>query len=98
MDGSTTVACPQNATPPVPPTVYDQCCSEVIPGPPTIVDTPDPLNCNGTRVYTYTYVDCGGGTSVWHYTYTFEGVDFMLPPDVTMTVACPDQTDTPPML
>ncbi len=34
------------------------------------IDTPDPLTCNGTRVYNYKYTDCSGLTNTWSYTYT----------------------------
>ena len=31
---------------------------------------PPQANCNGTVIYTYTYIDCAGLTSTWVYTYT----------------------------
>jgi hypothetical protein len=62
-----------------------------------VVDTPNPL-CEGTRVYTYSYEDCGGGISLWHFTYTIEREPFQDPMDGGMIVDCPDDTDMPPAL
>ena len=50
------------------PTVTDACGVE-IPAP-TPVISGNPVNCNGTKVYTYTYTDCTGRlTSTFTYTY-----------------------------
>ena len=53
---------------PVP--VFDNCGNPLAPSAPVIVDNyPDPLSCNGTRTYTYTYADCSGFSNDWVYTY-----------------------------
>lgn len=69
---ASTVECLFDAVPPTLPVVEDVC--GVVLGPPTVVvvDDPDPLTCEGTRTYTYTWTDCAGLTFVWTYTYTIE--------------------------
>jgi hypothetical protein len=37
-----------------------------------MVDSPDPLDCEGTRIYTYSYTDCAGNSSSYIYTYTID--------------------------
>ncbi|MDL2227308.1 T9SS type A sorting domain-containing protein [Bacteroidales bacterium OttesenSCG-928-K03] len=50
------------------PVIYDACHNIITP---TIEqeDEPNPLACQGTRKYTFTYEDCAGNTSQWSYTY-----------------------------
>src|SRR5438094_8124223 len=55
---------------------------------PTVV-APSPITCNGTMVYTFTYVDCAGHSHAWTYTYTISAPDFTLPADGSSTVNCP---------
>jgi hypothetical protein len=95
--GGATVACPdQTDTPPMLPTVLDNCMGTLLPvGPPVVSAKPV---CEGTRTYTYTYTDCEGNSHPWVFTYTVEREDFTPPAPGGATVACPDQTDTPPML
>jgi hypothetical protein len=78
------------------PTVLDNCMGTLLPaGPPVVSAKPV---CEGTRTYTYTYTDCEGNSHPWVFTYTVEREDFTPPAPGGATVACPDQTDTPPML
>ncbi|PTN04627.1 putative repeat protein (TIGR01451 family)/predicted secreted protein (Por secretion system target) [Mangrovibacterium marinum] len=82
-NGESTVSCLSDATQPTPPTVNDHLGSPIVPSGPTIVDTPDPLVCSGTRVYTWTYEDCEYSHE-WTYTYT---VNDNLAPMFTTTPA-----------
>src|SRR5438046_8363907 len=84
-DGSSTVNCPANAVLPTAPAVTDACGNTITP---TVV-APSPITCNGTMVYTSTYVDCAGHSHAWTYTYTISAPDFTLPADGSSTVNCP---------
>src|SRR5437764_8393668 len=84
-DGSSTVNCPANAVLPTAPAVTDGCGNIITP---TIV-APSPITCNGTMVYTFTYVDCAGHSHAWPDTYTISAPDFTLPADGSSTVNCP---------
>ena len=95
IPGSSTVACPDDTNVvPALPVFVDGCGKEVTPTGPVV--SPKPL-CEGTRTYTWTYVDCNNVSHDWVYTYTVERVDFVIatPPGAS-TVACPDQTDVVP--
>ena len=70
--GSSTVACIANATMPTAPAVTDNCGATLTPIDTSIVDAPDPLTCNGTRTYTFTYKDCANHSHDWTYTYTID--------------------------
>jgi hypothetical protein len=100
-NGSATVACPANATQPTPPTVTSNCGEVLTPTGPVITNVPNPLTCEGTRTYAWTYTDCEGNTATWSFTYTIERQPFTVPANGSATVACPDQTDvqpTPPVV
>ena len=100
-NGAATVACPANATQPVPPTVTSNCGEVLTPTGPVITNNPNPLTCEGTRTYTWTYTDCEGNTATWSFVYTVERQPFGVPGNVNATVACPDDTDvvpTPPVV
>src|SRR5882672_10694384 len=79
------VHCPANAVLPTAPAVTDACGNTITP---TVV-APSPITCNGTMVYTFTYVDCAGHSHAWTYTYTISAPDFTLPADGSSTVNCP---------
>ncbi len=69
------VECVSDALPPAVLPVVTDVCGNVLPAPdPTISDDPDPIECNGTRVYSYLYTDCAGFTYEWSYTYTIERI------------------------
>ncbi|MBK9150299.1 MAG: hypothetical protein IPM26_04580 [Saprospiraceae bacterium] len=87
-NGSATVNCVSAATDPgAPADIMDECgrtVSAVLVG---FADTPDPLTCNGTRVWTYSYTACDGTTTAdWTYTYTISPPPVMLncPADITV--------------
>jgi hypothetical protein len=95
-DAGSTVSCPA-ATNTAPtaflPVVVDNCGNTLSPTGPVVSD---PVVCEGTRTYTYTYTDCEGNTQDWVYTYTVERDPFNNPADAGTTVACPSETNTAP--
>ncbi len=97
-----TVACPALATAPVPPVVIDACAGAITPTGPVVTNVPNPLTCEGTRSFTFTYRDCSGNTSVWSHVTTVEREPFTITtPNGNAIVECPDDTDaqpTPPVV
>ncbi|MFZ5430168.1 MAG: PKD-like domain-containing protein, partial [Bacteroidota bacterium] len=93
--GSATIACPANAVAPTPPAVTDACGNPVPAVLTSTVDTPDPLVCGGTRIYTYTYTDCAGNKNTWSYTYTILEPVWQAPVAGSQTVACPTEATQP---
>jgi hypothetical protein len=69
-NGAATVYNPALATPPTPPTVLSNCGETLMPSAPVITNAPNPLLCEGTRTYTYTYTDCEENTATWSFVYT----------------------------
>ncbi len=67
---SATVQSKSEAVPPPTPAVTDVCGATINPVLVSIVESPDPLICEGTRTYNYSYTDCSGLTSAWSFTYT----------------------------
>jgi gliding motility-associated-like protein len=65
---TTIVECIADAVQPVPPVVSDECGNNIVP---TVVIGADPI-CEGDKVFTYTYTDCAGNSSVFTYTYTLD--------------------------
>ena len=95
-DGSKTVDCLADATAPTPPAVNDACGDAITPTGPVVTDSPDPLSCEGTRTYTWTYMDCEGNSHDWNYVYTIEYEDFTIgTDDGSKTVACLVDAITP---
>lgn len=66
-NGSSTVACPEEAIAPTAPTVLDNCGRTLTVSAPVI--SPGPA-CAGTKTYAYTYMSCSGTNYNWVYTYT----------------------------
>ena len=88
-NGSSTVSCLAMAVSPTTIPVANDNCDGTIEGILfSTVDTPDPLSCDGTRVYTYSYTDKSGNVSYWTFTYTIETKDFTMPSDDGKTVSC----------
>jgi hypothetical protein len=54
-----------------------------------ITDSPNPITCEGTRTYAYTYTDCEGNTATWSYVYTIERQPFTVPANGATTVSSP---------
>ena len=90
-NGASTVNCPADAVAPTPPTVLDACGRAITP---TVV-APSPVTCNGSMVYTFTYVDCANHSHAWTYTYTITAPDFTLPTNGASTVNCPADAVAP---
>ncbi len=65
---SLNVQCTAEATEPLPPLAADNCgtVSPVLEG---IYDIPNPLVCEGSRVYVYSYTDGSQNMSYWAFTY-----------------------------
>ncbi|MBO7134222.1 MAG: hypothetical protein J6W06_08705, partial [Bacteroidales bacterium] len=91
-----TVECLANATAPTTlPVVKDVCGNALTAPTPVVIDNPDPMTCEGTRTYTYTYKDCANLEYVWTYTYTIEYDDFDMPSDGSSTVSCASEISVP---
>ncbi len=92
-----TVQCESAATAPGTLPVVKDVCGTIIPAPaPVISNTPDPVTCEGTRVYTYTYLDCSGLPFVWTYTYTIDHTTApVVPADGSSTVECESVATAP---
>ena len=73
-DGAQAVECVTSATAPPTPAVVDVCGLSVPAVLVSTVDSPDPIVCEGTRTYNYTYTDCSGLVSNWKYIYTIDRV------------------------
>ncbi|MDX2359741.1 MAG: PKD domain-containing protein, partial [Crocinitomicaceae bacterium] len=91
-NGSSTVNCLALAVQPAAPAVDDQCGNDITP---VITENGDPA-CEGDKVYTYTYTDCGGNVGVYTYTYTIDMTTPLTPPaNGTSTVLCPANASDP---
>lgn len=70
IENSKTVNCVSAATAPTTiPDATDVCGNDITPEM-SVIDSPNPLTCSGTRIYRYTYTDCADLSSTWDYTYT----------------------------
>ncbi len=101
-NGASTVSCPALIVQPTPPTVLSNCGEVLTPTGPVIVNSPNPITCEGTRTFTWTFTDCEGNTAQWSHVTTIEREPFTIPvPNGTAFVGCPDDTDvqpTPPIV
>jgi hypothetical protein len=93
-NGAATVACLALATQPTPPAVTACDGSVVTPTGPVIMNTPNPLTCEGTSTYTWTY-SCGTTSATWSFVYTIERTPFTVPANGAATVSSAAQA-TPP--
>ncbi|MBK9017879.1 MAG: hypothetical protein IPM82_29695 [Saprospiraceae bacterium] len=94
-NGAATVACPALATQPVPPVVLSNCGETITPTGPTVTNVPNPLTCEGTRTFTWTYTDCANHSHTWSFVYTVERNPFTVPANGAATVACPNLATQP---
>jgi gliding motility-associated-like protein len=70
---NSTVSCLSSAvTPADVPFAIDACDGTITGVLSSIIDTPDLLVCEGTRVYTYSYTNRSGKSAYWKYTYTIK--------------------------
>ncbi|MEP3839205.1 MAG: gliding motility-associated C-terminal domain-containing protein, partial [Algibacter sp.] len=82
---SSTVECLADATAPVPPTINDANGTEITP---VMTQSTDP-ECEGDKIYTFTYTDCAGNTGIWEYTYTINTITLpTVPTNDSSTVQC----------
>ncbi|MGY3795598.1 DUF7507 domain-containing protein [Aquimarina sp. 433] len=84
-NGTATVNDIADAVQPTAPLVTDVCGNNITP---IITENPDPL-CDGEKIYTYSYTDCAGNTSVYTFTYTID-VTATLEISDTSTIVCSD--------
>lgn len=94
--GATTVACPSAIVQPTPPVVLNGCGAALTPTGPIITNAPNPITCEGTRTYVWTYTDCAGHVQTYSHVVTVERNPFTVPASGSATVSCPDQTDVQP--
>jgi hypothetical protein len=94
-NGASTVQCVSAAIAPTTPNVTDICGNAITPVLDATVDNPNPLTCEGTITYNYSYTDCAGLVTPWSYTYTIENLDFTMPADQGSIIACAAQLVAP---
>ena len=63
------VTCLAHAVPPQHITVYDACGNALEIAASGVAQDIAPSDCTGWRRYTYTYIDCGGHSHSWNFTY-----------------------------
>ena len=90
---SSTISCINLAIAPALPVVQDYCGNVLTPGTPTISGTYN--NCEGTRIYSYTWTDCAGLTYNWNYTYNIEREEFGSIAPTSASVSCYDDITMP---
>lgn len=96
IENSKTVECLADATAPTTIPTATSKCDEALTGELTsTTDAPNPIACEGTRTYTYTYTDCAGKTATWDYVYTITKKNFTMPANDGTTVACIAQATQP---
>ena len=96
IENSKTVECLADATAPTTIPTATSKCDEALTGVLTsTTDVPNPIVCEGTRTYTYTYTDCAGKTATWDYVYTITKKNFTMPANDGTTVACIAQATQP---
>jgi len=98
MNQGSTVQCLSDAIAPVPPSGLKDNCNNTItftPSSPAYVDDPDPLTCEGTRIFSWTYKDytscpnSGAFTRIWKYKYVInDTLAPVVPANGTSTVEC----------
>ena len=96
IQNSKTVECIVEATAPTTiPTAMSTCDDELNGELTSTTDAPNPIVCEGTRTYTYTYTDCAGQTATWNYVYTITKKDFTMPSNEGTDVSCIAQATQP---
>jgi hypothetical protein len=96
QDGNSTVNCLVDATEPENiPVATDNCMGTIQGVLESTVDTPNPINCEGTRVYTYSYTDNGNNVVYWTYTYTIDMPELKAIAPTSDLVSCYDDIQLP---
>jgi len=101
VNTTATVDCPSEVEEPELPLVQDVLGVTLDPGDPEIISEPDPMDCQGSVTYIYTYEDCAGLTFEWQFEYTVEYEDFQIgESNVIDTIPCPFDIvePTPPIV
>ncbi|HEX7906147.1 MAG TPA: hypothetical protein VF487_19875, partial [Chitinophagaceae bacterium] len=95
-NGQSTVQCIAGAVVPTPPVITDACGAVVTP---VMTQNTNP-SCEGAKIYTFTYTECTGLSSIWTYTYLIDRTTAPVAAPVSgaSTVACPNATDVAPAL
>ncbi|PLX07635.1 MAG: hypothetical protein C0596_10255, partial [Marinilabiliales bacterium] len=95
-NGSSTVSCPADAVAPSTPVVSDACGNNLTAVLESVTDSPNPVTCEGTRTYRYSYTDCASNTVYWDYVYTINYSGGLTPPaNGSSTVSCPADAVNP---
>jgi gliding motility-associated-like protein len=96
-NGSSTISCPSAAVNPgAPPSITDACNRTVNPILVGSTQTPNPVTCEGTVVWTYSYTACDGTNVDWTYTYTIDYSGGLIPPTAgASTISCPNSAVNP---
>jgi hypothetical protein len=68
------IECISGLIDPIPPIASDNCDGFVEAVLLSMVDEPNPITCNGIRIYTYSYTDAAENTSYWTHTYNVQRV------------------------
>ena len=103
-NGAGSVQCLSSATPPATPEVKDvDGETNLVAVLVSTVDNPDPLTCEGTRTYTYSYTNCSGISALWSFVYTIDRTTApVVPADGGSVVECisdiPLTPPTPPVI
>lgn len=71
---SITIECISGIVEPVPPMGSDNCSAEIYPELHDVQNLPDPLTCEGQRIYTFSYTDAAGNVNYWTYTYNIQRI------------------------
>ncbi|HZV68439.1 MAG TPA: LamG-like jellyroll fold domain-containing protein, partial [Saprospiraceae bacterium] len=100
---ASTVQCASSASAPATlPIVKDVCGTTLTGTLLSTVNTPNPVTCEGTRVYTYRFTDCSGLTFDWTYTYTIDHTTAPTevggPVQIASTVQCASSVTEPTTL
>lgn len=89
---SATVQCIADAVAPPYPQVLDMCGTSLIPTLDQIDSIPDPVTCEGSVVFHYTFTDCAGLSVPWTFTYTIDHTtaphESGIPVSISATIAC----------
>src|SRR5690554_2781390 len=78
------------------PTITDGCGNTLMPSAAVVTESPNPISCEGTRTYTYTFTDCNNNQDTWSYVYNIEYLDFNLPVNEGALVTCVDEAQVVP--
>jgi hypothetical protein len=73
-NGFLEIECIADAVTPTTPTVVDFCANEIMPTLVSVVESPNPANCGGTKTFTYSYKDCANLETIWKFEYLIKDI------------------------